>query len=108
MVKLKIVWTKFAIFELKGIYKYYKCNASISVAWNIKKKIFASVKQLQNRPLSGAIEDNLIDSEHKYRYLVEGNYKIIYRCNNEIIYIIDIFDCRRNPEDMKFSIIEKL
>ena len=83
MVNSKIVWTKFAASELKNIYQFYKQSASISVARKIKERIYESVKQLQNHPLSGAIEDNLSDANFIYRYLVEGNYKIIYRQNNE-------------------------
>ena len=104
MVKLKIVWTKFAISELKSIYEFYKYKAGISVAEKIKKRIFIKVKQLQNHPLSGAIEENLFKTEYDYRYLVEGNYKIIYRIENKDVFIIDIFDCRRNPQDMKYSL----
>ena len=104
MVKLKIVWTNFAISELKSIYAFYKYKASISVAGKIKERIFISVKQLQNHPLSGTIEENLTETEYEYRYIVEGNYKIIYRIEDKIVYIIDIFDCRRNPQDMKFSL----
>ena len=107
MVKSIIVWTQFAASELKSIYQFYKHNASITVARNIKERIYSSVKQLHNHPLSGAIENNLTDSEYKYRYLVENNYKIIYRYHNNNIYIVDIFDCRRNPEEMKLSTSKK-
>jgi len=36
-----------------------------------------------------------------YRYLVEGNYKIIYRIKDESIVVDSVFDCRQNPVKMK-------
>ena len=65
MVKLKIVWTNFAINELKSIHEFYKHNAGITTAGKIKERIFISVKQLQNHPLSGALEENLTKVEFK-------------------------------------------
>ena len=103
MVKVKIIWTESAVFELKNIYEYYKGKVSIIVAGKIKERIFSSVKQLKNYLLSGAIEENLIDTKYEYRYLVEGNYKVIYRYEDKTVYIIDIFDCRRNPLEMKYT-----
>ena len=36
-----------------------------------------------------------------FRCLVEGNYKIIYWKEDEIITIASVFDCRQNPKKMK-------
>jgi len=36
-----------------------------------------------------------------YRRLVEGHYKIIYRIEDEYIYITDIFDSCQDPDKMK-------
>jgi hypothetical protein len=35
-----------------------------------------------------------------HRYLVEGNFKIIYRIVDDIIWVTDIFDSRQDPEKM--------
>ena len=101
MVRMRIVWTRSAVSELEYIYKFYKRNASVSVARNLKLQLFTSVKQLENHPFSGPIEENLIGTKYEYRYLVEGNYKIIYRCDDNIVYITDVFDCRRDPQKMQ-------
>jgi toxin ParE1/3/4 len=47
------------------------------------------------------VEENLADLKQGHRYIVEGNYKIIYRLIDNEIYITDIFDCRQNPTKMK-------
>ena len=75
--------------------------ASDKVADKIRKSVFDSTRPLIKDPLIGAIEENLTDLKQGHRYLVEGNYKIIYKVFQNNIYITDIFDCRQNPKKMK-------
>ena len=75
--------------------------ASDKVADKIRKSIFESTRHLIKQPLIGAIEENLVELKQDHRYLVTGNYKIIYRIIQNDIYITDIFDCRQNPQKMK-------
>jgi len=97
----QIIWTYFATSELKNIFLYYRIVAGDKVADKIRKSIFRSAKPLIKQPLIGAIEENLIELKQGHRYLVDGNYKIIYRQIDNNIYITDIFDCRQNPPKMK-------
>lgn len=97
----QIIWTNFAISELKNIYLYYRMVASDTVADKIRKSIFDATKPLTKEPLIGQIEENLIELKQEHRYLVEGNYKIIYRIISDNVYITDIFDCRQNPQKIK-------
>jgi plasmid stabilization system protein ParE len=96
---MKVIWTEFAASELNNIYDYYKWIAGISIAKKIKENIFFATGQLSKFPASGQIEKNLSNSG-EFRYLVSGNYKIIYKKIDLNIYITDIFDCRRNPDTM--------
>jgi len=97
----QVIWTNFAISELKNIFLYYRMVAGDKTADKIRKSIFNSTKSLIKNPLIGAIEENLTELKQGHRYLVEGNYKIIYRIIDNTIYITDIFDCRQNPIKMK-------
>ena len=97
----QVIWTNFAISELKNIYLYYRMVASDKVADKIRKSIFESTRHLIKQPFIGAIEENLVELKQDHRYLVTGNYKIIYRVIQNDIYITDIFDCRQNPQKMK-------
>ena len=97
----QIIWTNFAISELKNIYLYYRIVASDKVADKILKSIFDGTKPLIKQPLIGAVEENLTDLGQGHRYIVVDNYKIIYRVIQLDIYITDIFDCRQNPKKMK-------
>ncbi len=94
---MKIIWSGFASDSLYEIYKYYKVAAGKNVAQRIKSRIFAATAQLLKHPLSGQIETNLQKLGEDHRYLVEGNYKIIYKRVKEGILITDVFDTRQDP-----------
>jgi len=97
---MKIVWTDFAISNLKDIFDYYAIEAHKKLAHKIRKQILKSSKQLINNPNSGPIEPNLLILNKNYRYLVSGNYKLIYRIVDNEIIIYDVFDTRQNPPKM--------
>ena len=97
----QIIWTNFAISELKNIFLYYRMVAGDKTAEKIRKSIFSSIKPLIKQTFIGSEEENLVDLKQGHRYLVEGNYKIIYRIIDNNIYITDIFDSRQNPTKMK-------
>lgn len=97
---MKIVWSDFAIRNLKDIFDYYSTNSNKKFAHKIRKQILKSSKQLQKNPNSGSIEPNLLILNKNHRYLVSGHYKLIYRIADNEIIINDIFDTRQNPSKM--------
>ncbi len=97
---MKIVWTDFAIRNLKDIFDYYAIKVNKKVAHKIRGQILKSSKQLINNPNSGPIEPNLTTLKKSHKYLVSGNYKLIYRITDNQIIINDVFDTRQNPSHM--------
>ena len=93
----QIIWTHFAVSELKKIFLYHQMIAGKTTATKIRNAVFSSTKKLIKHPFIGPVEENLKDLKQGYRYLVESNYKIIYFVTDDCIYITDIFDCRQNP-----------
>lgn len=93
-----VIWTNFAISELKNIVLYYRLAASNRVAEQIRKSIFNATRVLVKQALSGRLEENLEILQEGHRYIVAGNYKIIYRIIGSDVYITDVFDCRQNPK----------
>lgn len=75
---MNVFWSEFASLQLLNIYQYYKSVAGYKVANKIKSKIFEASRQLNTHPLSGQLELNLEHLNEGHRYLVNGNYKIIY------------------------------
>ena len=99
-MELRVFWTDTARFQLEDIFNYYKDKASIKIARKLVTQIINRTIQLENNPNSGSKEPLLCARKFEYRYLVEGNYKIIYWKEDYFINIATIFDCRQNPEKL--------
>jgi toxin ParE1/3/4 len=97
---MKILWTESARSQLKEVYQYYKEVAGSRVAKSIKRKIFEKTARLSSHPEIGQQEQHMLVASQGYRYLVAGNYKIIYRIlkEEEIVLITAIFDTRQHPD----------
>lgn len=100
-MEVKIFWSALAESQLKNIFDYYLDAAGKKTALRIINRITERVNILEKYPQSGAREELLKNYSEDFRYLVEGNYKIIYWINNNIITISSVFDCQQNPEKMK-------
>lgn len=96
---LEIFWSQFAEDQLQDIYQYYKFKAGVKVAKKIINEIVDRTFILNENYKIGQVEDLLIERKQEFRYLVSGNYKIIYYINLEKdkIIIANIFDARQNP-----------
>lgn len=98
---MKVFWTKSSLAALYEIYKYYKENVSAENARKIRKIILSATDQLEKYPRSGQIEELLEGVEGSHRYIVRNNYKLIYKIENNKVYITDIFDTRQDPDKIK-------
>ena len=97
----KIIWSDFALRQLKEIHKYYEIEASEKTAQRLTKSIVQTTIQLESNPLIGTREPLLENTEYEYRFLVKKNYKIIYRLDNKFVRVVSVFDTRQNPEKIK-------
>jgi plasmid stabilization system protein ParE len=100
---VSVEWSALAERQLLEIYQYYSMNVSPVIAKKIVNKIVKRVEILYKNPLSGTREKLLSEYPEDFRYLVETNYKIIYWLHDDQITIASVFDCRQNPEKMKFK-----
>ena len=95
MVKFKIDWSIEAKLDLIDILDYYiKLNKSKTYSIKLNAKINMSIKLLSKNPFIGVSTD--YDS---VRALITGDYQIIYEIFDQLILVIMIWDCRRDPED---------
>jgi plasmid stabilization system protein ParE len=97
---MKIVWSNLAMKAFKEIYQYHKVVASERIALQIKSDIFSATKQLTRYPELGQIEPTLEKLREGHRFLVNSNYKIIYKIVKEGVLITDLFDTRQYPAKM--------
>jgi plasmid stabilization system protein ParE len=95
MVKYEVEWSIEARLDLIDILEFYITrNKSTLYSKRLNSKINKSIKLITKNPLIGL--HSQLDS---VRALITGDYQIIYEILDNVIIIIMIWDCRRDPED---------
>ena len=97
-----IQWTEKAENQLDKIFDYIKVESKLS-AIKIYNQILNEVEILTKFPNIAPIEPLLEDDFYR-SLLVNRRYKVVYFVNDEIIYIVAVFDCRQNPDRLKQSL----
>lgn len=102
MKQAQVIWSNEAVVDLEIIHDFIAQN-SYSAANKIVQAILDRTKQIESFPESGAIQVQISNTQKEYRYLVEGNYKIIYSYNpnTKVVYIETIFDTRSDPTEIR-------
>lgn len=100
---MRIVWSDVAKANVKKIHSYYQEVAGKKVAQSITRKIIKKPRVLTKQPEIGQVEENPVVAGRWFRYLVEGNYKIVYKvyAEDKQILIATVFDTRENPTRLK-------
>ena len=95
MVKYKIKWSIEARLDLIDILDFYIIrNKSAEYSKKLNSKINNSIKFIIKNPLIG-LQTQIVS----VRAFITGDYQIIYEIVDDLIIIIMIWDCRRDPED---------
>jgi len=100
-MEIIVIWSDSAIDELREIYDYYYYKAGKNVADKLTNTIVDRSLDLEKTPRIGQIEELLTHLQKEIRYLVSGNYKIVYLIDENLITIATVFDCRQNPVKLK-------
>lgn len=99
---MTVIITGYAWESLQRIYEYYAEVAPNKVD-EFLQELLERIKQLESFPLSGPIEPFYAKCGFNYRFLVHRHYKIIYKVENETIYVMRFFDARQSPEKIQTS-----
>jgi plasmid stabilization system protein ParE len=65
------------------------------------QNLFNRADSLGLNPYKGQKENDLEHLQENHRRLIEGNFKIIYKIENDSVYITDFFYSRQDPHKMK-------
>ena len=98
---MKIVWTSKAKSQIRDIFDFYSKKVSIKLANRIVSEITQKPSVLLKYPSLGQRESLLEEVDPRIRYLIQGNYKLIYLPTENEIVIISVFDTRQNPSKIK-------
>ena len=91
---LKVLWTNTASQQLEDVFDYYKVTANLTIARKIVKAIVKKSASLSKQQKKSQREPPLAGKKKEYRYLVEGNYKIVYWVDELTVHIATVFDTR--------------
>lgn len=96
MIKaFNIIWTTQAIDALRDIFDYFK-DKSPQGAANVRRDLLISPKTIVF-----AQQFQIDDINPKYRRIIVRDYKVLYREDEDTIYIVDIISCRQSPEILR-------
>ncbi len=100
---MKVVITERSLYRLEDTLMFYIEDLGIpqEKVLEIKNKLLLKTKSLAISPYKGQYEPYLKKLKKGHRRLIEGNFKIIYRLDKEIVYVTDFFDSRKSPSSMR-------
>lgn len=97
---MKIIWTKSAVSNLEGI-KEYIAQDSQYYAVEMIEKIIGAVEKLSAYPRLGREVPEI--KKENIREIIHGNYRILYRLDSEVLYIIAIIHTARDLNKVKLN-----
>lgn len=89
---VKIVWSEFALEDLRSIHEYISKDSKV-YADKFVEKIINKVSQLESFPESGRVVPEFDTAA--IRELIEGNYRIVYRINPAQVSIVRVHHAAR-------------
>lgn len=99
MAELKIEWTTDAKSDLFDILDFYiERNKNAVYSKKLNAAIDESIRLLSHYPSLGIQTD--YDS---VRALITKDYQVIYETYDQILLVIMIWDCRKDPDDKRIG-----
>lgn len=96
-----IIWEDDAEKMLFQLINWYKINGQINSAEKFRSNVISALQRISDHPQIGAMFSQLRDLKYTYRSLVIHKHnRIVYRVNEDTIYISYIWDCRRDFENI--------
>jgi len=97
-MKVEIRWTRLALSDLRAIHDWLReRDPDGARRWAGSTK--RAVSLLARFPYMGPTVQDL-EPPGRYRQLVRGWHRIIYRVEGNTLFILRVWDCRRNPQDL--------
>jgi plasmid stabilization system protein ParE len=98
-----VYWTETAFQDLESIIDHIAVD-NIDSALDIYKKIKNKSNSLVTLPFRGRIVPELrFHNIVTYRELIISPWRIVYRIESNTVYVVSVFDSRRNIEDLLLS-----
>ena len=103
MKKFEVLWTKSAEYDLELIIEYIKLD-SVSIAKEIFFELIKEYENLYYFPQRKRVVPELQQiGIFKYREIIYKRWRVIFKIENEKVYILLVVDSSRNLEDILFQ-----
>jgi plasmid stabilization system protein ParE len=99
---MEVVFTDQSLTRLEESLHFYitELKMPIEKAVEIKDRLLQRARNLSDYPYKGQPEPYLKKLNQGHRRLIEGNFKIVYRVENDMINIVDFFDTHQKPNKL--------
>ncbi len=88
----RVVWTEKALDDFENLLDYIGKDAPMA-ACRFAQQMIGRVELLQDHPLLGSEVPE--DDTHTYREVLQGGFRIIYRVEEDTIYLVTIHHAAR-------------
>ena len=103
MKNFEVLWTKSAEYDLELIIQYLKLD-SVSIAKEIFIELIKECENLYYFPQRKRVVPELQQiGIFKYREIIYKRWRVIFKIENEKVYILLVVDSSRNLEDILFQ-----
>lgn len=100
MKKYKVLWSEPAIHDFENILDYI-ANDNKLIAKNILERVEKRTSELEEMPQRGSNVSELDEFNlYNYKQLIEYPWRIIYRIDDDLVYILAIIDGRRKLDEI--------
>ncbi len=100
MNKYHILWINTANEDLKEIIEYM-ANDSVDTAIKQLDKIKENAQKLSHFPTQGRVIPELAKQNiYKYHELIISPWRLMYKVEESVVYVLAVLDGRRNIEDI--------
>ena len=99
----RVIWDRKAKEALRTIVDYIRKDSD-QAANNVKEKLLEVASGLSKMPERYSPEAALAHLPGNYRSVRQWHYKIVYKIDNQNVFILTIFHERRNPDSLADSV----
>ena len=97
---MRVIWDPKARKERNQVADYIQRTFGVKRRTRFIKEVRQMTQMLRNHPNLGSIDPLYADRSVAYRsVIINGLSKMVYRIEDDIIYIAAFWDCRREPKE---------
>ena len=100
---MKVIWLQPALDSLSDMWDYYVEYFGTRVASRTKNAIFSAVDRLECFPHLDSVIEEISNDIREYRRInISKSLSVIYRIENDTIYIVFVWDSRRSLHNIYY------